>query len=114
MAIAGEVDEFEIGIAPGNIRKGGKRPVCVPLLIQRALKKPRCWAIEFDDVQLTITRQIHELLAAAEIGRRGHGGHALQRGEAGDGGFFACLINNRHRALVALIEPGAALLGQDP
>jgi hypothetical protein len=58
-------------------------------------------ALEVDDIQLAIPRQIHELLAAAEIGRRWHGGHALQRGEAGEGGFFACRISHRHGALVA-------------
>jgi len=114
VTIASEVDEFEIGVAPGNIRERAKCPVCIPLLIRRALEESRRWSIEVDNVQLTITSQIQELLATAEVGRRGHGGHALQRGESGDSGFFTGRIFHRHCALVALVEPGAALLRQDP
>ena len=88
--------------------------MCVPLLIRRALEKARGWSLEVHDVELAVPRQIHELLAAAEIGRRGHAGHALQRGEAGDCGFFTGHIFYQYCALVALVEPGAALLRQNP
>ena len=113
MAIAGQVDELEIGVAPGNIWQRRKRPVCFPVLIRRALEKTGDRPIEFDYVKLAVPREVEELLAAAQTGERRNGGHAFKRSEAGDGGFIARVIDRRHGTLVALVEPGAPLLRQN-
>ena len=85
----------------------------LPAAVLRALVEAGERAGRVDQVELAVAGEIEELLARVEIGRGG-----LQRHQLG-GAKRATRLHRRRsrlggdRAEVALVEPGAGLLGQD-
>ena len=78
-AVAGEVDEPEIRIVPVDVGKGGEVSELFPVALRRPLVEAGHRAMEINQVQAPVARQVEELLASAiECGSRWFRGHRFQ------------------------------------
>ena len=101
MAVAGEVDELEVRVVPGQAGERLEGGELIPALVLGPLEEAGRGPAEFDQVEVTVAAQVQELLpAAAERSGRGNRGHPFHRPE------FPF-------APVWLVEPGVGLLAQD-
>src|ERR1041384_3306185 len=106
MAVARQIDELQVGIAKRYIRNGDEGGEGLPAGIGRALEVAGQGPPELHDVELTVAGQVQELLSAREVRRGRHGAKLLERTESrGRAG-------GPDRGEVALIVPGAGLLGE--
>ena len=70
--VAGEIDEFEVGVAPVQHRQRLEGSERLPVLILGALEESRASARRSHQVELAVAGKIHQLLpAAAQGGKRG-------------------------------------------
>src|SRR5436190_23169525 len=114
VAVAGDIDEFEIGIAPVEDRQRGKWPERLPVLVLGPLEEPRRSSAELGQVELTVAGEIEKLLPpAAQPGERRLPSNQLNRGETRQCRLSSVVAANVAGAQIALVEPAARLLGEN-
>ncbi len=112
--VARQVDEPEIGIPPVEIRQRRERRECRPMASSRAFVPAPCRTVQIHEIEPPVARQVHQLLpSAAERRRRRHVRHDLEGREAGRGDARAVDLLVVGGAVVRLVEPAAALFGED-
>ena len=112
MAVAVEIDELEVRVAQVAVQARGEGTEGLPAFGLVVLVQAGRRALHDDDVGLAVAGQVHELRAAAQ-GDVGFEGDDFERGELRLHLFPAVRQLVRDRAEVALVEPGAGLLGED-
>src|SRR6266581_9141635 len=100
MPIAVEVDEFQVGIIPGNVWRGQERrkrsPLTILLMLIEALER----GTELHKVFLPVAYQVHQLLLATlQVRWRRFCRYQLCGGKLS-------------RSQVTLVEPGVGLFSQ--
>ena len=112
VAVAVEVDEPEVRVAQVAVQARREGTEGLPAFGLVVLVQAGRRAVQDDDIGLAVTGQVHELRAAAQrdVGFEGDG---FERGELCLRPAPAVGQLVRDRAEVALVEPGAGLLGED-
>ncbi len=114
VAVAGEVDELEIGIVPIQDGQRGERREGLPVLVHGALIEAGCGTLELDHVELTVASEIKKLWPPpTQGGERGLPSDYPDRTEARRWRFLAILDPEVDGTQVTLVKPTPGLLGQD-
>jgi hypothetical protein len=103
MAVAVQIHELEIGVAQIAVQTRSERAEGLPALGLVVFVEAGGRAFHHDHIGLAVTGQVHEVGAAAQ-GDVGLEGDGFERGE------LRLVVQ---RTQVALVEPGAGLLGED-
>ena len=112
VAVAVEIDELQVRVAQVAVQARGEGAEGLPAFGLVVLVQAGRGAVHDDDVGLAVAGQVHELRAAAQ-GDVGFEGDGFERGELRLHLLPAVGQLVRDRAEVALVEPGAGLLGED-
>ena len=112
VAVAVEVDEFEVRVAGVEIRERAEGAEGFPLAVVGAFVEAAHGSIQGDDIWPSVTGEVHELRVAGE-GEGGLGGDEFDGAEAGFDVCVAICPDGMDGAEVALVEPRAGLLGED-
>ena len=100
-AVAGQIDEAEVGVVPIQYRTFAERSEPGPAFFQRPAVKAGRARAEVDEVQVAVTGDIHQVLQPALLSCcRGLGPHRLDRAEP-------------PLAEIVLVQPRTALRGED-
>ena len=102
VAVAGQIDEAQIGVLPVEVRQTDECAKSVPAGIVGAGEEPWSRRLKVDQIEVAIAREVQQLLPPAVQGRqRGAGRHAFDRAEVAF-------------AKVGFVVPGIGLFGQHP
>ena len=100
VAVAGQIDEAQVGILPIDVRQTDEGAKSIPTGIIGASEEPWSRCLEIDQIELAIAREVQQLLPPAVQGRqRGARRHAFDRAELAF-------------AKVGFVVPGIGLFGQ--
>src|SRR5262249_6700635 len=69
MTVAGQVDEAQVRIVPVETRERSETAERKPVSVNGAFVKAGRWSGEIDQIELSVTSQVDELLAPATLNR---------------------------------------------
>ena len=106
VAVAVEVDELQVRVAHVAVEARGEGAEGLPAFVVVVLVEAGHRAVQHHQIGLAVAGQVHELRLPAGQGEVGFDGDAFRTARIRP----ACFAD---RAEVALVEPGAGLLGED-
>src|SRR6266704_2933389 len=113
-AVAGQVDEAQLGIVPIQVGQGLKRLERVPIKLRAALEESRQRAVKFHQIELPVATQVHQPLPAfAQLRSRRRLCHHLDWRKPRQRSLVAVGSLDISGAEIRFVKPAPALLGQN-
>jgi hypothetical protein len=114
MAIAINIHQTKVGVAPIDIGRGRQRLENVPVRIFRSFEEASNGALEDDAIQLPVTRKIEKLMAwSFRFGKPGKLRNLAKRLEARGHTGLPVFEREAQRAQIPLVVPGIVVLGEN-